>query len=459
MGLDWGVGDTLVYAQGASGGIWAVSAAGGDDRQVSFPDMESGEVSHRWPQILPGGTHALITVKQQDIRSFDDASLQVVSLETGEAREILQGGTCGRYVDSGHVIYGRDGNLYALPFDLDSLQPSGTPFLAVQGVLTSPPNGMAQFDVSRAGHLAFVEGGSFSTDARYVMMDREGNRSPLPLPPDNYQVGIIAPDATRLVVPIATANDRLWIYDFRLETLTPLTEGIANDISPVWTPDGSSIIFGNDRTGYYNLYIIDVDGGTPMRLLRQADINEHAGSVSADGRWLSFDTWDEKTGQDIWILPLEAEGEAVPFLQTVHNESGGVFSPNGDWMAYDSDESGESEVYIQRYPGPGGRFRVSPRGGWSPQFGADGREIIYQNGNRFFSVAITWEPEFAMSKPKLLFDYESLFAETVESSILNRGYSLAPDGQSILLMEVDQDLGIRDRLSVVLNWRQHLASQ
>lgn len=450
MGVTWEQDDFLVFTQGAAGGVWFISADGTGLRQVSFPDKDAGEVSHRWPQVLPGGAHVLVTVKKQSITSFDDASLHVVSLETGKSQQVLQGGTFGRYVETGHIIYGRDGALYAINFDLATLQPSGTPFLVQEDVLTSSINGVAQFDVSRAGHLAFLEGGVFNTNGVFSMLQRDGSHETLPLPPDNYQTGVISPDGTQAAIVISTANDKLWLYDFNLETLTPLTGGLANDFRPVWHPDGKSIVFSNDRSGSSNIYSIRLDGSSPMSPLRESGTNEFPSAFSPDGRFLAYDAWSSETGQDIWVMNMSGEKEPELVLGTSHHEALPCFSPDGRWLVYQSDESGQNEIYVQPYPGPGRRIRISSSGGTNPRWSADGREIFYRLRGQFLSVPVTLAPEFTVSKPVTL--YEDLGA-------FDRGYGETPDGESFLVLDFDPELGLRRHLNLVLNWRQKMANR
>jgi eukaryotic-like serine/threonine-protein kinase len=457
-GGSWAPDDTIIFAPAITLGLFEVPAAGGTPKPLTVPDRKKGEYGHRWPQILPGGKAVLFTIWTGAY--FDEARIGVLSLETGERRVLIEGGTYARYIPSGHMVYARAGGLLAVPFDLKRLEVTGPSVSILEGVSMNPTFGGAEFSSSSDGSLVYVPGGSSAVERTLLWVDRKGEARPLPAPPRAYLSPRLSPDGQRLAVSIEGTNAGLWLYDLARGTLTRLTETAGAIPFPIWTPDGKRVTFLSALGGALNLYWMPADGSGAAERLTTSENTQWPGSWSPNGLVLAFSESDPTTGSDIWVLrladdpstPLGAGRKAQPFLQTPSNESGGIFSPDGRWLAYVSDESGRQEVYLRPFPGPGGRLQISTEGGIEPVWARNGRELFYRNGDKMMVVAVETKGEFAAAKPKVLFEahYEtSVF--TFEPN-----YDVIPDAQSFIMIKGSEQESAPTQVNVVLNWFEEL---
>ncbi|HWU37630.1 MAG TPA: hypothetical protein VN203_08230, partial [Candidatus Acidoferrum sp.] len=349
----------------------------------------------------------------------------------------------------------RAGGLLAVPFDLERLQVTGPPVSILEGVSMSSAFGIAQFSPSANGSLAYVLGGSSGGEGNLLWVDRNGAARPLPAPSRGYMSPRLSPDGRRLAVGIQGANPGVWLYDFGRGTLTRLIEAPLFFMWPIWTPDGKRVTFQSSLptpSDLLNLYWMTADGSGTAERLTTGENYRLAGSSSPDGRALAFTEVDPMTGWHVWFLQLGGDRKAQRFLQTPFNEGGPVFSPDGRWLAYQSDESGRSEIYVRPFPGPGGKTPISTEGGTEPVWSRNGRELFYRNGNKMMATAIETKLGFAPAKPKLLFegDYETSIY-TFEPN-----YDVSPDGQQFLMIKASEQESAARQINVVLNWSEEL---
>jgi serine/threonine-protein kinase len=448
-GASWGSDGTIILAPSLSLGLFQVSAAGGTPKPLSFPDRKKGELSHRWPQILPGNKEVLFTIWTGNF-NWDYDRIGVLSLETGERRVLLEGGTYARYVPSGHLVYARAGELLAVPFDLKQLEVTGPSVSMVQGISVTRALGVAQFSLSGDGSFAYVPGGSSVSERTLLWVDRKGASRPLLAPARAYGTPRLSPDGRRLAVGIYGAPG-LWLYDLARGALTRLTESTLSP-HPIWTPDGERVTFASLESGVINLYRMPVDGSSGAERLTTSENGQWPGSWSPDGRMLAFTEADPTTGYDLWVLKLEGDRKPRPFLQTPSNESGPIFSPDGRWLAYVSDESGRQEIYVRPFPGPGGKMQISTEGGNEPMWARNGRELFYRNGDKMMVTAVETQGVFAASQPKQLFEghYETSY------NAFERDYDISPDRQEFLMVKAAEQESPPTQLNVVLNWSDEL---
>ncbi len=449
-GASWGSDDTIIFTPFFTAGLSRVSAAGGMPKPLTVPDHKKGEYSHRWPEVLPGGKAVLFTVWSSSGASFDDAQIDVLSLETGERRVLIEGGTYARYVPSGHLVYARAGGLLAVPFDLKRLQVTGPPVSVLEGVSMSPTTGAAAFSSSADGSLAYVPGALVGSET-LLWVDRSGVAQPLPAPPRGYMAPRVSPDGQRLAVAIEASNSGLWLYDPARSTLTRLIEGGVIIPWPIWTPDGKRVTFLSALSGPVDLHWAPADGsGIPERLTTDENYKV-PGSWSPDGQVLAFSELSPTNGWDVWVLKLEGDRKPRPFLQTPSNESIPMFSPDGRWLAYESDESGREEIYVRPFPGPGSKWQISADGGTEPVWARSGRELFYRNGDKMMAADIATQPSFSARKPKVLFEghYESY-------GPFSSYYDVSPDGQRFLMVKENQQGTSASQINVVLNWFEEL---
>jgi serine/threonine-protein kinase len=458
-GGSWGPDDTIYFAPNNVSGLWRISASGGGEPQeVTRLDRSKGEVTHRYPQVLPGGKAVLFTIRTGP--GWEEAHLAVYLLATGEQRILVSGGESGYYVSTGHLVYNRDGILVAEPFDLIRLKSSGPPIALGEAVKDEPEG--AYYSLSSSGSLIYLPD---DPQYRLVWVDRNGGVAPLAAPTQTYRDPHLSPDGHRVAVETRTGRLGIWVYDLSRATLTRLTTPDSSSQVAVWAPDGKHIAYRGTRAGFRNVYRITTDGEGTEERLTTGEYIQTPSSWSPDGKWLAFtEAGTPATGRDIWYLPLEGEAlNAGPearkprvFLKTPANEDNGVFSPDGHWLAYESNESGRFEVYVRPFPpGPGGKVQISTQGGLEPVWSRNGRELFYRSGDRMMAVEISSRRDsngafpsgFSAGVPRLLFEGHYQFSGLVSSD-----YDVSPDGQRFLMVQSSGPEQNPTQIRVVLNW-------
>ena len=485
-GASWGSNDTIVFA-GASGGLWRVSAAGGTPEPLTALDAARGDVSHRLPQLLPGNQAVLFTI--QRTLFGNDTSVAVQSLATGARKIVIDDGADARYVRTGHLIYVRRGTLMAVPFDLDRLAVAGGSVAlvgdlmqAVNGAVSVLNSGAGQFSVSASGSLAYVPGGIVpDVERTLTWVDRTGVGQPLTTPPRFYVTLRLSPDGQRVAVAVNSPRDQnIWIDDIQRGMQTRLTSNGVNSW-PAWTPDGTHIAFASAVSGNSNLFWTAADGSGKPEQLTMSEHSQFAGSWTPDGQTLAFIGFSPATGFDVWVVSLSGDRQPRPILQTRYNEYYPAFSPDGRWLAYVSNESDRTEVYVQPYPGPGGRQQVSTGGAVAPAWSGDGRELFYlaprvlasvaqQEGTRalttqlptqavpsgiaeirMMAVAVTAGSTFSAGTPRVLFEGRYVINSPT------RGYDVTRDGRRFLMIQEKERPPIKvSQIILVQNWFDEL---
>jgi eukaryotic-like serine/threonine-protein kinase len=320
--------------------------------------------------------------------------------------------------------------------------------------------GTAQFSASADGSLAYVPGGSPVSDRTLLWVDRKGVAQALPAPPHAYFSPRISPDGRRVAVGDDVSG--LWLYDLNRGALTRLAETSGAFPVPIWTPDGKYVTFRSMVSTTLNLHWMPADASRAPERLTTSENTQSPGSWSPDGQVLAFTEDDPTTGWDIWVLRLEGDPSAPlragrkpqPFLQTPANEGAPMFTPDGHWLAYQSDESGRYEVYVRPFPGPGAKSQISTEGGTEPMWARNGREFFYRNGEKMMVVSIETRPTFAASKPKQLFEGHYENSSFTFSFVPN--YDVSPDGQRFLMIKASEQESVPMQVNVVLNWFEEL---
>jgi len=444
-GANWGSQGMIVFAPTLVSVLYQVPDAGGAPQPLTR--FEKGEITHRWPEFLPGDKAVLF----DGGTSLPSRQVVAQSIETGERRNVIQEGTQPRYALSGHLVYVQGANLMAVPFDPQRLEATGAAVPVVEGVLESPGSGAAQYSFSATGSLIYVPGGVQATRAGLVWVNRLGAEQPLAVPTHGYRNPRLSPDGRRVAIGIADLGSQIWLYDLSADTLTRITfEGNANSY-PAWTPDGKRIAFESAKEGPLNLYWQLADGSGGLERLTTSESWQVLSSWSPDGQLLAFTEVNPTTSYDIWILRM-SDRKAQPFLRTAFNEAAPQFSPDGRWIAYASDESGRFEVYVQPYPGPGGKWQVSTEGGTEPVWNRNGRELFYRSGDKMMAVDVTTQPSFVAGKSRMLFQGPYL---PTPGTLPN--YDVSPDGQRFLMLKPsEQSEAAPTQINVVLNWFEEL---
>jgi len=447
LGASWGPDDTIVFGQGADG-IWKVSASGGTPEVLITVDSTKGEIAHG-PQFLPGGKAMLFTIRTPGI-SWDQAQIVVQSLETGEQSVLINGGTDARYLPTGHLVYAQAGTLLAAPFDRGRLEVTGGSVPIVEGVMHGDlRTGATHFSFSKLGSLVYVPDPSGGVNT-LVWVDREGQEERLAAEPRDYSDPRISPDGLHLAITVnESGGDDVWIYDLERETPTRLTFDPALDHMPVWTPNSQRVVFDSTREGApHNLFWKAADGTGPVERLTTSPNGQGAYSFSPDGKSLVH----QGAGKSLFnllVLSMDGESSSQPLLDSEFDERSAEISPSGRFIAFESNESGQSEIYVRTFPNvEEGKWQISRGGGVKPVWHPKEQELFYRNGSALEGVNIKTEPTFTQGSPEVLFTGNYL------TKLLNRQYDIAPDGQRFLMIKQEQT-GVA-QINVVLNWFEEL---
>jgi len=443
-GGTWSRDGVVVFAQAGSLALQRVSAAGGAPTVAS--KLGEGETGHRRPFFLPDGRHFLYYAIGASARRGGIYSVYVGSLDSAERTLLLNADSQVVY-SQGHLVFLRETTLMAQPFDAQGLKLSGEAFPIAEAIQTQayPPVGV--FSASESGVLAY-QTGTIGVGSRLVWFDRTGQQRGVLGDSAPYDGLEFSPDGKRASVSIREAQGRvIWIYDLERGLRTRFTFDSADENTPVWSPDGSRIVFSSRRKGHMDLYQKASNGAaTEDALFADTDsLGKTAQSWSPDGKFIMYDRVDAQTGYDLFVLPLFGDHKPYPFLQTQFNERRGRFSPDGRWVAYASDESGRYEVYVSPFPGPGGKWQVSTAGGMSPRWRHDGNELYYLAfDNTLMAAAVNGRgASFGVGAVKPLFR-----ARTAGASYL---YDVSADGLRFLVNTLPEQTASAP-ITVVLNW-------
>ncbi|MGA9882896.1 MAG: protein kinase, partial [Candidatus Acidiferrales bacterium] len=450
LGASWSSQGTIAFADFFAGFL-EVPDMGGAPKLVS-----RGDINHGWPEFLPSGK-AMLFAASSETADWTNSRVGVRLLKPDEQRDLPlgQAGTMPRYARPGYLIFAEGGNLMAAPFDPERLRVKGAAVPVVQGVLQSPTTGSAQYAISATGSLAYVPGSIQAEQSEMVWVSRNGTEQPLAAPARAYYNPRLSPDGRQVAVNITGRESQIWLYDLARETLTPFTFNGTSNQFPTWTPDGKRIAFRSNRKGPSGIFWKLADGTGGAERLSPGDNDgvsaQTPNSWSPNGQALAFMSPAPAIGQDIWILRMSDHKEQ-PYVETGTVTGAPEFSPDGRWLVYVSDESGRREVYVQSYPGPGGKWQVSTGGGTEPVWNRNGRELFYRSGDKMMAVEVATEPSFSAGKPRMLFEgsYE-------QTPVTFPNYDVSPDGQRFLMLKaVAQDQTAPTQINIVLNWTEEL---
>jgi tRNA A-37 threonylcarbamoyl transferase component Bud32 len=456
----WAPDGRIYWTARYPGGIVRISDKGGAIEQVTELDLSKGERTHRFADLLPGGQALLYTAGFDGISSYDDARIDVWDFKSRSAKTLIVGGTNATYSPSGHIVYARAGKLLAVPFDTARNEVTGAPVDVLDGVMTSGDTGSAEFSISRRGDLAYVPGRAAGGHRTLVWIDRSGKTEPLPLPPASYLYPRLSPDGRYLAVEVEGPNHDLHIYDFARGVLTKVTTD-GQSHNAVWTPDSKRLAFRSWVSGGMTLWMMPADRSAKPTRLDPSGTRQSPVSISPDGRYLAFDQKGTGTRDDAWVLPLDG-GPALPVAQSRFAEGSPKFSPDGKWIAYSSDESGRSEIYVQPFPGPGPKVQISDGGGFDPVWQRAGSELFYRSGRKMMAVSIATSPAVKVSAPREL--WEGSYSSGAGSScgmpgVTSSNYDVTPDGRRFLMVRDDDSAIVGNKIVVVLNWAEELKAK
>ena len=442
-GANWNMDNTIVFGAGDQG-IMRVSADGGTAEAL----IEAKGARYFNPEILPDGKSVIF--------ARGDAGPQkiyVQSLNSKEPKELIEGNDPG-YLPSGHLVYQLDTDLFAVPFNPDTREVTGGPVSVVEGIW--------QFCISDEGTLVYLPSTGFTagTSRSLVWVDRDGNEEPLSATPADYGDPKISPDGTKVALAVQTENNEdIWIWDLVRKNRARLTFDDASDEAPLWTIDGKRIVFTSDRGGGSGLYWKAADGSGGVEPVgAESEISVVPSSWSGDGNTLVLN--NARGNYDIRIMPMDGERETKMLLQESYAERQPQISPDGQWMAYSSNESGAYEIYVRPFPNVDeGRWQVSVSGGTSPLWSPNGNELYYRNGQSVMAVSVEMEPNLNFGTPKELFSGTYVLPLDADLSQQTM-WDIHPDGERFLMIKafaIESTEGMqRPKINIVLNWFEEL---
>jgi eukaryotic-like serine/threonine-protein kinase len=454
-GASWGPDGTIIFATGnPASGLRRVSAAGGDPMVLTKPDRANGASGHWWPEFLPGGKAVLFTILPVTGRA-EDGQIAVLDLRTATSKVLIRGGSQAHYVPTGHLVYGVAGTLRAVAFDLERLEIVGTGAPVLEGVRTTAL-GAVDAAIAANGSLLYIAGGEVGRGRDVVSVDRQGHAAPLAgIVPDQYRQLRLSPDGTRLA--LATSSD-VWIYDLARATLSRLTTNPAADTRPLWTPDGSRIVFTSDRAGYLEIFSRSADGagGDERLLTRDRDLVDlHADGWSADGRQLLFTEVHSNAQCAIGLSAVERQSDVKLLVKNEFCNDDPAVSSDGRWMAYQSNLSGQNEIYVERYPELGNRQQISTGGGVCPLWSRDGHELFFSTATsrQLLAVPVQSATTLTAGRANMLFEFAML-----PPVVGNRPYDIGRDGRFYFIRSGETNTGAGALLNMILvqNWTEEL---
>ena len=371
---------------------------------------------------------------------------------------MIQGGRDARYVPTGHLVYVLGGTLLAVPFEADSLEVTGGPVPMAEGVMTAGEfAGTAQFAVSDAGSLVYVSGRRLLANRTLVGVNRQGREEALTAEPRAYNYPRISPDGGRVALDVRDQESKrnIWIWDFSRETLTRLTFDAGFDVYPTWTPDGQRVVFGANREGPAKLFWKAADGTGNVELLTESDNPQFPQTVSPDGKRVVFREDHPERGADLGVHSMDADGASAPLLTTEFSELNAEISPDGRFLAYQSNASGQNEIYVRPFPNvEDGQWPISSGGGTRPLWARDGQELFYlSSAGQLMGVHVQTEPSFTPGNAELVFEGD--YFAPAEGGTPGRTYDISPDGKRFLMIKESAG-GDSTEFVVIINWFEEL---
>jgi eukaryotic-like serine/threonine-protein kinase len=445
----WGDDGTIVFTPSATSGLFRVSANGGEPAEITKLATPH-HYSHRFPDFLPDGRRFIFFVRG----SPDAKGIYLSSIDGSEMKRLVPSDSAGVVLPSGHLLFVRAGTLLVQPFELSNLSVSGDPKAVAEGVFYNIGLDLAAMTASNTGLLAYrLEGAA--ARRQLVWFDRLGREIERVGAADlSMWSPTIAPDRHSLALyRIVSGNADIWLFDTARDTLRRLTTALSAEAGPLWTPDGKAIVFGSNRKGVVDLYRKEVGGSETEQVLLQSSGGKSALDWSPDGQYLLYSENTSATGTDLWIMPNAEPRRPFAFATGPLNQVRGEFAPDGNWIAYDSNESGRFEIYIQSFPQPGEKHQVSTSGGAQPRWSRNGHELFYiAPDGGLMAAAIAWVDKDHAPTVRSL---QRLFAKQMAGGPVpgpeTSQYVVSDDGQRFLINTVLEESG--SPITVVLNWR------
>ena len=452
-GISWGI-DGYIYFSPVDKGIWRISANGGEPEQITSVIDSLEDIYHTWPQLLPDSKSLLFTALGPSGGSLD-SRIVIQQLSSGERKVLVDKAIFGRYLSNGNLLFANnEGDIFTIPFDLRKLKIRGEPTIVLSGVNTSTVGGAAYLSVSETGNLIFLPriSGAFNV---LDVVDRSGNvidKDSIPL----KTLKRMGPDWTSMNIShsgnLIAYDGRshgsidIWLLNLDTKDAERITFDPAEDETPVWSPDGNAIAYTSGMAGTGRRLFIEnkVGAGNP-HLIRTWPRHIHLSSWSPDRKWLAVDDYSSTNGVDCYVIPVDSD-ESIPIAASQANEGHGQFSPDGQWFAYVSNETGRYEIYVVSFPKLENKSQISFDGGKLPRWDQSGKFIYYLNDDFLVAQPVEISNEFKRGEPVKLFQ-----ANTSD-------FDLSPDGQKFYLVRKDVKRP-NPPLNLITNWFEDLKTK
>jgi serine/threonine-protein kinase len=443
-GGSWGEDGSIVYTPYYLDGLWRVAADGGAAEELTRPDQAVGELNHSWPDHIPGTGSVVFTSFRLPL---SESRVELYDVVTSERRLLVENAVFGRYVATGHLVFVREGVILAAPFDPRRLELTGPPVPVVEDAFVAPFEGNSQFAVSDTGTLIHAPASLLQPPREVVWVDRQGREEILLEAERRYSAPSLSPDGRSAAFTVEDGNPDIWVYQLDRKVLNRLTFSPRSEHSPTWYPDGRRIVFVLDAPPFH-LYSVPVDGSTEPTAILESPIDSYADAVSPDGRWIVVRQLSSEANYDLGLLEVGDGQNVLPLRNTRFKERFATVSPDGRYVAYESDESGRGEIYIQSFPEPGVRTQVTRDGGGAPLWAANS-ELFYWNENHLMAVPVGTTQGLTIGEPEALF---TAFRYTTNK---RREYDVTADGRRIIIARIPE-ASLPREVQVVLNWFSEL---
>jgi serine/threonine-protein kinase len=455
IGAVWVSDGTILF--GAADGVYRVPATGGvPELVIRVNDQAQQYVG----ALLPDQDSVLVTERMSAGANWDTATIAVYSLSTGERTVLIDGGADARYLPSGHLVYALGDTLFGVAFDAETLTVSGGPVPLVQDVLRADNfTGAANFGVTMDGTLVYLRGGAETFKNSLVWVDRDGREELIDAPARNYIYAQLSPDGTRVALDSRDEENDIWTFDLARGTLQRVTFDPDLNRAPVWSPDGRRVAFTRELDGGEAAYWQAADGtGVPERLTGDASVQNAVTFPSAflpDGSALLYSIGTT----DIGMVSIGALETATSVIAVAEQQNNPVVSPDGRWLAYQSNETGVYEIYVRAFPDvDAGRWQISTNGGTRPEWSADGKELFYfkedsGSGAELVAVNVELGETFRPGTQQTLFRGPYLAGQALRGV-----YDVTEDGQRFLMIKraVGERDGVEQTIVIVENWVEEL---
>ncbi len=450
----WLEDGSIVLSPSQAAPLHRISSVGGELVPLTQLDASRRERTHRWPSALPGGEWVLFVAGTLDLPAdYARAQVCAVSVRTGERRDVFAGASMAKYSPSGHLLLGRPGEIFAAPFDLASLRVTGSELPVVDGVLSEKTTGAVHFDLSREGTLAYVSEVPGFDASELVWIDRAGAVEPLPVPAQAYRYPRLSPDEKQVLVSIgeATTGGDVWLLDLERAAFNRLTYE-QHRVLPQWSPSGAEIAYGNNLHAFRLEVRALAQDAVPRSIAVGEDLISYPTGWHPDGSGIFFFYFGNPKS-DIQFIAVDGATPPRAIAPDDSAQWGAVMSPDGRWLAFVSNESGEDEVFVRSWSRPAAKWQVSRSGGTKPVWARDGKELFYTRGRKLLSVAVDLRgPDFSAGPARELFELPVTRGAPKELT----NYDVSGDGQRFLTTRIADERAEIEHIDLVLSWSEEL---